>query len=322
LTERVRGLPGVEAAGFANRFPLRGGWSSSANFEGTAPMDFFVSDFQAVSGGYFAALGIRLVRGRLVTETDRIDTMRAAVVNETFARKVSPDRDPVGRRFQRSGKNQPPITIVGVVGDIRRDGKQATIQPEVYLPAAQTDLYPVRLADFAVRTAGDPRSLVHAIQDAVLAIDPDQPITDVRTLDEVVSASMAERRFDLILLTAFAVLAVALALVGVYGVVAYAASERTREIGIRMALGANRRDVVRLVVRAAVGWSLAGIAAGVAGAVAASRLLGSLLFNVTPTDPLTFTAMALVMMAVALTASYIPARRAASVDPIVALRTE
>jgi len=322
LTERVRGLPGVEAAGFANRFPLRGGWSSSANFEGTAPMDFFVSDFQAVSGGYFAALGIRLVRGRLVTETDRIDTMRAAVVNETFARKVSPDRDPLGRRFQRSGKNQSPITIVGVVGDIRRDGKQATIQPEVYLPAAQTDLYPVRLADFAVRTAGDPRSLVHAIQDAVLAIDPDQPITDVRTLDEVVSASMAERRFDLILLTAFAVLAVALALVGVYGVVAYAASERTREIGIRMALGANRRDVVRLVVRAAVGWSLAGIAAGVAGAVAASRLLGSLLFNVTPTDPLTFTAMALVMMAVALTASYIPARRAASVDPIVALRTE
>src|SRR5262249_13746537 len=148
--------------------------------------------------------GIRLVRGRLVTEADRVDTMRAAVVNETFRQKLSADRDPIGRRFQRSGRNQPPITIVGVVGDIRRNGKQATMQPEVYLPAAQTDLYPVRLADFAVRTVGDPRGLVRAIQDAVLTIDPDQPITDVRTLDEVVSASMAERRFDLILLTAFA----------------------------------------------------------------------------------------------------------------------
>jgi putative ABC transport system permease protein len=322
LTTRVQGLAGVQSVAFANRFPMRGGWSSSANFEGTAPTDSFIADFQAVNPGYFVTLGIPLVRGRTVTDDDRAGTLSAAVVNQAFVRRFLSSEDPIGKRFARSGPRQPMITIVGVAGDIRRNGKAASVQPEVYLPAAQTTLYPVRLADFAVRAKGDPRALVGAIQDAVWVVDPEQPITDVKTLDEVLSASMAERRFNLILLVCFAALAVGLAIVGVYGVVAYAAGERTREIGIRIALGAAPWDVVSLVVRSGLGWSIVGVGAGLAGAWAVTRLMTGLLFEITPTDPATFASIAVVMIAVALGASYIPARRAATVDPVRALRAE
>ena len=318
---RVRALPGVQHVAFANRFPLRGGWGGSANFEGTAPRDYFIADFQAVNPGYFPTLGIPLVRGRLIAESDAMDAPRVAVVSDAFARILSPNRDPIGRRFRRNAQ-APLVTIVGVVGQIRRDGKTSNIQPEVYLPAAQVDLYPVRLADFAVRAAMDPRLLGRAIQDAVLAVDPEQPITNVKTLDEVVASSLEERRFELILLASFAVLAVALALVGVYGVVAYAAGERTREIGIRVALGATRQNVVALVVRGALGWTVAGVAGGVAGSMAVTRLMKSLLFGVEPTDTATFATIVVAMVAVSLAASYLPARRAATIDPMRALRAE
>jgi len=322
LGDRVQALPGAQSVAFANRFPMRGGWASSANFEGSAPKDYFVADFQAVSPGYFVTLGIPLLRGRTIAAGDRLGMPGVAIVNQTFVANFLPREDPIGRRFARSGPSQPPIAIVGVVGDIRRGGKDAGVQPEVYLPAAQTNLYPVALGDFAVRAAGDPRALVASIQDAVWAIDPDQPITNVKTLDEVLSASMAERRFNLLLLACFAALAVGLALVGVYGVVAYAASERTREIGIRIALGAARQDVVALVVRAGLGWSVAGVVAGLAGAWALTRVMTGLLFGITPTDPATFASIAAVMIIVSAGASYIPARRAASVDPVTALRAD
>ena len=322
LSERIGALPGVQSVGFANRFPMRGGWSSSANFEGSRPDDYFIADFQAVSPGYFATLGIPLVRGRLLTAEDRRGASGAAVVNQAFVRKFLAREDPIGKRFARSGRGNPVLAIVGVVGDIRRGGKSSTIEPEVYLSAAQTNAYPVRLADVAVRVVGDPRALVTSIQDAVWAIDPDQPMTNVKTLDEVLSASMAERRFNLILLSCFAVLAVGLAIVGVYGVVAYAAGERTREIGIRIALGAAPEDVVALVVRSGLGWSVAGVVAGLAGAWALTRLMSGLLFAITPTDPATFVSIAAVMIAVSLGASYLPARRAAKVDPVRALRAE
>jgi ABC-type antimicrobial peptide transport system permease subunit len=211
---------------------------------------------------------------------------------------------------------------VGVVGEVRRDGKEAKLTAQVYLPAAQTDVYPVRLASVAVRADGDPYALVPAIQKAVWSIDPDQPITGVRTLDEVLAASAAQRRFNMTLLASFAALAVVLALIGVYGVIGYSVAQRTREIGIRVALGATRSDVVALVVRAGMGWSLVGVAGGFAGALGLSRLISGLLFGVTPNDPATFVAIALAMLGVALAATYIPARRAASVDPIAALRTE
>jgi len=322
LSERVRALPGVQSVGFANRFPMRGGWSSSANFEGSRPDDSFVADFQAVSSGYFATLGIPLVRGRLLAADDRIGAPGAVVVNQAFVRKFLPRADPIGVRFSRSGRDAPIVTIVGVVGDIRRAGKSATIEPEVYLSAAQTNTYPVQLADVAVRVGGDPRGLITSIQDAVWAIDPDQPITNVKTLDEVLSASMAERRFNLILLACFAALAVGLAIVGVYGVVAYAAGERTREIGIRIALGAAPDDVVALVVRSALGWSILGVVVGLAAASAVTRLMTGLLFAIAPTDPATFASIAAAMIGVALGASYLPARRAARVDPVRALRAD
>ena len=183
-------------------------------------------------------------------------------------------------------------------------------------------MYPVRLASLAVRATGDPYELVPAIQRAVWSIDPDQPITNVRTLDEVLSLAAAQRRFNITLLLAFAGLALLLALVGVYGVIAYAAAERTREIGIRVALGATRGDVIALVVKSGLTWALAGVAAGLAGAYAAGRLMAGLLFGVAASDPATFVAIAAVMVGVALSASYVPARRAALVDPISALRTE
>jgi putative ABC transport system permease protein len=322
LARRVEGIPGVRSVAFANQFPMRGGWGSSFQMAGPSGEIRADADFQAVSPGYFATLGIPLVRGRLIAPDDRNGNLRVAVVSQTFVRKFLGTREPIGHQFARTGPGTPSVAIVGVVGEIRRDGKEAELWPQVYLPAAQTDLYPVRLASLAVRAAGDPHGLVPGIQRAVWSIDPDQPITGVRTLDEVLSASMAQRRFNMTLLASFAMLAVGLALVGVYGVVSYAAAQRTREIGIRVALGASRRDVVALVVRSGLRWSLAGVVVGLMGAYAATRLMTGLLFGVSPTDPATFAAMAVAMIGVAVSASYIPARRAASVDPISALRAE
>ena len=321
LAGRVRAIPGVQHVAFANQFPMRGGWGGSFAINGPSGVIRADADFQAVSPDYFATLGIPLVRGRLLTEADRDGSLRVAVVSQTFVRRFLGDRDPIGRQFSRSD-GAPAITIVGVVGEVRRDGKEAALFQQVYLPAAQTDLYPVRLASLAVRATGDPHVLVSGIQRAVWSIDPDQPITSVRTLDEVLSIASAQRRFNMTLLVSFAGLALALALVGVYGVVAYAVAQRTREIGIRVALGATRRDVVALVVKSGAMWSIAGIVAGLAGAFATSRLISGLLFGVTAGDPATFVTIAAVMVAVALTASYVPARRAASLDPVTALRSE
>jgi putative ABC transport system permease protein len=320
LTPQIRAIPGVRHVAFANQFPMRGGWGSGLRLSGTGEVRD--ADFQAVSPDYFAALGIPLARGRLLNEADRDGSPRVAVVSQTFIREFAGDSDPIGQQFSRGAPGMPMVTIVGVVGEVRRDGKAAKLAPQVYLPAAQTDLYPVRLSAVAVRATGDPHALVSSVQKAVWSIDPDQPITGVRALDEVLAASTAERRFNMTLLASFAALAVLLALVGVYGVVAYSVAQRTREIGIRVALGANGHDVVALVVRSGLRWSLAGVAGGALGALALSRLMTGLLFGVSASDPLTFGAMAAAMIGVAVAASYIPARRAASVDPMAALRTE
>jgi len=322
LAPKVQAIPGVRHVAFANQFPMRGGWGSSFRMNGPSGEIRADADFQAVSPEYFVTLGIPLVRGRLLTADDRDGALRVAVVSQTFVRRFLADRDPIGQQFSRTGPGTPGITIVGVVGEVRRDGKAAEIFQQVYLPAAQTDVYPVRLASLAIRTTGDPYALVPGIQRAVWSIDPDQPITGVRTLDEVLSIASAQRRFNMTLLLSFAGLALALALIGVYGVVAYAVAQRTREIGIRVALGATRGDVVALVVKSGLMWSVAGIAAGLAGAYAASRLTAGLLFGVTASDPATFATIAIVMAGVALSASYVPARRAASVDPVSALRSE
>jgi len=328
IERRVASIPGVASAAVANEFPLRGGGQSRVILAGDAATgDDSVrrAGFQAVSPGYFATLRIPLVRGRLLAAGDRAGAPPAAVVNETFVRRFLPGRDPIGQRFRESqaGVESPELTIVGVVRDARRDGPGADLIPLVYLAAAQPDTYRERtqLSEVGMRAAGvDPHGLLPAIQRVVWSIDPSQPITNVLTLDEVIAGSTAERRFNMILLSAVTFLALGLAIVGVYGVVAHAAAQRTREIGIRIALGAGRRDVLSLVIASGLRWAVLGVVVGVAGAYAGTRFLDTLLFEITPTDPGTFAGLAALMLGVAALASYVPARRAASVNPMSALR--
>jgi predicted permease len=323
LAERVSHRPGVQSVAFANRMPLRGGWSSGIRIEGVpAPAAGFQdADFQAVSHGYFVTLGIPLLRGRLLAPGDRMGAELAAVVSEQFGRTFLQGDDPVGRRFSR-GQNMPVLTIVGVVADVRRGGREAKVNPQVYLSAAQTSVYPVRLADFAVRSDGDPRSLAPGIQQDVWTIDKDLPVTNVRTLDEILFQNASEKRFQTLLFAMFAALALTLAVVGIYGVVAYAVSQRTPEIGVRMALGASRGRILRWVVGQAVWLVAIGAAAGLAGAVGLSRYVAALLFEVGPTDAVTYAAAASVLAGVAIAASLLAGRGATKIDPVVALRYE
>ena len=197
--------------------------------------------------GILRDAGNPLLRGRLLTPADRLGAPHVAVVNQAFSRQYLNGGDPIGRRFRR-GPNAPWFEIVGLVNDVRRGGKTKDIRPQIYLPAAQTDGYPVRLADFAVRTAGDPRQLVKAIQQQVWALDKDQPVTGVRTMEELISLSVAEQRFQMLLLALFAGVAVALAVIGIFGVLSYGVNQRMNELGIRVALGASPRKILGLVL--------------------------------------------------------------------------
>jgi putative ABC transport system permease protein len=321
LAEGVSRLPGVQSVAFANRLPMRGGWGGGLRVESSRGEVTGEADFQAVNPGYFQTLGIPIRQGRALTASDRAGSSPAAVVNMAFVRRFLPNEDALSRRFRRSPRD-PWINIVGIAGDVRRGGKTAPLNPQVYLAAAQTALYPVRLADFAVRAAGDPHSLLMAIQKQVWAIDKDQPVTNVKTLDEVISDSVAQRRFQMLLLLLFAGLALFLALVGVYGVAGYSVSQRTAEIGVRIALGAQRSDILALILRQTMLVVGGGIAIGAAGAYYLSRYMASLLFSVKPSDPLTYLTLGALLITTTLVACYIPARRACAVDPTVALRYE
>jgi putative ABC transport system permease protein len=330
VERRVAAIPGVASAALANEFPLRGGGFSRVTIAGGEPAaadSVRTAGFQAVSPGYFATLQIPLVRGRLLSSEDRVGAPGAAVVNQTFARRYLAGRDPIGQRFRRVARApaavaDPELTIVGVVRDARRDGPHTDLAPQVYLSAGQPETHPwTTVAEVGVRAAaGDPRRLGPAIQRAVSSIDPGQPIMSVLTLDDAIAGSTAVRRFNTTLLSAAASLAFGLAMVGVYGVVAHAAAQRTRELGIRVALGASRRDVLSLVVVDGVRWALVGVLVGLAGAYAGTRLLATLLFGVTPTDVATFASLAALALGIAALASYVPARRAASVNPVAVLR--
>ena len=319
LQERVSRLPGAEAVAYANQFPMLGGWGGGIVAESAKGPIQGDADLQAVSSSYFATLGLPILQGRNFTATDTSSSAGVVLVSRTLAEHFFPGESPMGRVIRR-GPSSPPLTVIGVVGEVRRDGKFEKATPQMYFSARQTSLYASELSSLAVRTTGDPRSIVPAIRQAVAGMDKDLVVASVRTLDEVLDASVANLRFHTGLLTLLAGLALVLSLVGVYGVVSHVVTQRTREISVRMALGASRGQVIVGVMSGAAAWTLAGIGIGLATAAAVSRTLSSLLFSTTPHDPLTFAAVGAAMAFVAIAAAFFPARRAAGRDPVAALR--
>jgi predicted permease len=322
LIERVRNLPGVESAGLVTPLPLTGeGWERNFHIEGQpvpAPGHFPNSDYHFVSPGYFQAIGIPLLRGRLFTDSDNSKAPRVAVVSEGFARRYWPRQDPLGRRFQLD-TNGPWYSVIGIVGNTKQFGLTSRTKTEFYLTYLQE---PFSYMTIVVRTATSPLALTSEIRRQVSALDKDVPIFNVRSMDQLFDESVSPQRMTMLLLGIFSALAMLLAAVGIYGVVSYSVARRTREIGIRMALGAQQPDVLRLVLGEGMRLALAGVVCGIVAALGLTRLMASLLFDVKPADPGTFLVVSLLLAGVTLLACYIPARRAARVDPMVALRYE
>jgi putative ABC transport system permease protein len=323
---RLNELPGVTAAGATNMIPLDGnGTDRLIEIEGYEPRDEAdMPDAQnrQATPGWFAAMGIPLLRGRLIERSDDDKAPRVLVVNEAFTKQYFPNGDAIGKRI-RLGKltsEFPWGAIVGVVGDVRGFALEEPPLPTMYWPVAQVRATP-SLA-IVVRTQNDPAALASAVRDAIGEIDRAQPIYDMQTLDQLVGKSLDQRRFTLTLMVLFGVIALVLSSIGIYGVMAFAVTQRTQEIGIRMALGASAIDVLKMVVGSGMFLALIGVGVGLIGAFALTRLMASLLFGVSPTDLVTFGFVTAGLLVVALLACYIPARRATKVDPLVALRYE
>ena len=316
LIERIKATPGVESAGGTSNLPLSG---TNMVFLASVEEHSFPASFRAVSQDYFRTMRIPLLKGRWFDDGDTVESQPVVVINETMARQISTNNEEVlGKRIKHGFKNQV-AEVVGVIGDVKYAGLDQQTKSEMYVPFAQRSWPFMRIV---ARTKSDPSLVVGAIREAVRVVDKDQPIDKVTTMSSVVSSSIGGRRFYMELLGMFAALAFILAAVGIYGVVSYSVAQRTREIGIRVALGAQSRDVLGLVVKEALRLTALGLGLGLAGAFAATRVLRSLLFEVTPTDPATFICLSLLLTLVALLASYIPARRATKVDPLLALRWE
>ncbi len=311
---RVETAPGVQAAGIINT-PVRG----VVQVEGMRPLPPDQAPqciFNTVSASSGRALGMRLLRGRWLTDHESSDVV---MINESLANLVFGGTDPIGKRLQVPGRQPPPMAVVvGLASDLKYTRLDARPEPEVYIPYLQSPF--LRLMTVMVRASGDASSMAPAMRKLMAGVDPTQPVYEVKTLEQALADSILPRRFNLFLLGIFAAAALVLALVGIYGVVAYSVTQRTHEIGVRMALGAQRAEVVRLVVRQAMAIALAGIAAGLAAALGLTRLMGSLLYDVKATDAPTFAAVAAVLLVTALAASSVPAMRAARVEPVTALR--
>jgi putative ABC transport system permease protein len=324
VLERFGAIPGVQSAAMGLTVPFRGAINRGVWITGqpTPPPGFNQSvDFQIVSSGYFQALGVPVVEGRAFTEHDDAGAPLVAVVSRTMARKYWPGENAVGKQVQVGGPNSKPREIVGIVGDVRQRDPERAPEPLMYIPYLQ-DTEPWNWAMFALRTDLEPAALTTAVREAVFAIDPEQPVARIRTMDEIAGTLGAERRFNTLLLALFSGVALVLAAIGTYGVMAYSVTRRTREIGVRMALGARPGDVLRMVLGQGAGLVAAAIALGLAGAIAASRLIASQLFDTAANDPVTLAAGAATLCAFALLACYVPARRAMKVEPLDALRVE
>ncbi|MFL5515880.1 MAG: ABC transporter permease [Gemmatimonadales bacterium] len=332
LAERLAQAPGVTATGLASVAPLEGGSSNGLTPEGR-PFDIastINSDLRIVSPGYLAAMRIPLHRGRGFTDGDREGAPPVMIINERLAREAFPEQDPIGKRIAccDAGPDGMPSwkTVVGVVADVRSQDMSQPADPEFYLPLGQAPHaawdWIQRSMTIAARGAADPMRLLPGLREAVRALDPAVPLYQVGTMDDRITRSLAQARFSTALLTAFGAVALLLAAIGVFGVISYGVSQRTQEIGVRVALGADQGDVVRLIVRHGAALAGAGLLIGLAGALAASRLLATLLYQVSPTDPPTFLLGATVLGVCALAAAALPAARAARLDPAVALRAE
>ena len=327
LLTRVRQLPGVDAVGGATGLPLTdSGWSGTTTvdsqavpFQDTTPE----ADQRPVFPGYFEAMGIQLVRGRYFDQRDNATAAPVAIIDETMAKTYWPREDALGKRIKEGGRQSTRAwrTVVGVVRHVRYRTLESPSRVELYWPYEQVS-FPLDSMSLAIHTSLDPRALAGAVEKQVQALDPDQPVYRIRTMYELMSESMARRRLSMFLLAIFAGVALALAAVGIYGIMSYSVAQRAHEVGIRMALGANSGDVVRMVLGQSLGLTLAGILAGLVGSLALTNFLSSLLFGVKATDPATFFLVAVTLAMVALIASFIPAYRATAVDPVNALRQE
>jgi putative ABC transport system permease protein len=324
LIARMKAIPGVRDASVVSNVPLTDlDIELTFQIEGRAPYkpgEEPIADYTVAGSDYFRTMNIALLRGRVFTDQDTANTPQVLVVSNAFARVYFPNEEAIGKRIVLDETDKAPREIVGVVADVRRNGLEVGAQPEMYVSHIQN---PERRMNLVMRTEADDASqLTAAARAEVKAFNENQIIWRAQTLDELLGTSIAPRRFNMLLLGIFAGVALVLAAVGLYGVMSYSVSWRTQEIGIRMALGASRSDVLRLVVRQGMTMTLIGLAIGLVGAFFMSRLLIGLLYGVSPTDPLTFTAVSIMLLAVALFACLIPARRATRVDPIIALRSE
>ncbi len=318
---RISALPGVKSSATVAALPMSGSFGSRYfGIEGRPPQppgQGFNANVNVSSPGYFQTLNIPLIAGRDFEERDVMKAPEVAIINQEMARRYWPDEDPVGKRLAVG--NGPWRTVVGVVGDVKQAALDAETRPEMFWPYYQMGL---TFATIVVRTTSEPEAMTAAVRSELQAIDKDLPVYKIKTMDQIVSESVSSRRLNMLLLGTFGGLALALAAVGLYGVMSYSVTQRTREIGIRMALGANSRDVMRLVVGQGVTLTLIGVAVGLGAAVGLTRLMSSLLFGVSATDSVTFIAISVLLTGVASMASYIPARRAMKVDPMIALRYE
>jgi predicted permease len=321
LIQRLSTAPGVIAIGSISHLPLAGSGPDGTFFIDNNPARKGNAEYRLASSGYFAAMRIPLLRGRTFDGSDQPNAPNAAVISESVARKYWPNEDPIGQRIQFGNMDGDLrlLHVVGVVGDVHHYGVDVATSPTIYGNALQR--LPSSSFTVVARAQVDPSALVPAMREAVRSLDPQLPLK-FRTLDQVFSSSLDQHRFSLVIFGVFGTAALLLAAMGIYGVTSYAVAQRTQEIGIRMALGAQMNDVLKLVLKNGMSLALIGAAVGVAGAVATTRVMSSLLFGVAPTDFATFAAVVVVMVLVAFVACYIPARRATRVDPLVALRYE
>ena len=321
LKAQVETLPGVQSVGLVRGLPLSGqNVGMSIGIQGApppAPGEPWDADYAQVSPGYFRTMSVPLLQGRDFTEQDRTNTVPVTVVNGTFVKNFKLGTNVLGRLISFGGVKN--IEIIGVVKDTKRTGLADVQRGEVFRTYQQQCW---GFMSLVVRTQRDPAEIIRVVRAELDTLDKDQPIENVRTMTQLVASSVGQRRLSVQLLAGFSGVALLLAAIGLYGLLAFNVTQRTQEIGIRMALGAQRRDVLGLVVCQGMRLALLGVGIGLAAALALSRVLQTLLFDVKPTDPLTFTAVSLALIAVALLACWLPARRAAKVDPIEALRCE